>query len=160
VLAESVIPLTGWSKSLAVAAARALGFDKWYFPCVRLAPRNVYAYTDNHVQDVDWVVWGLTFNTIRRLLKHANGHREYLALDTPYHTNNAIFNAFVAYFYKYYTHRHSRCLKSPNPDTDPNLHRKILLSSFGGLAGVYGLSAAVGVGIYSLSTALITSAIS
>lgn len=169
--------VTGKSRDLVLLAARFLGFDQWHFPCVRLPPLDVKACTDKYPQKEDWVIWGLTFNTLRRLLRHANGNQEYLSVATPYRTENSIFNAFVAYFYQYYSKRYSAFCEriseqgeseqttitttnpTPNPDTDPNLHRKILLSSFGGLAGVYGVSAAAGIGIYSVSTALISSAI-
>ena len=159
ILAEDVISFSGWRKKLVMATARLLGMDKWHFPCVRIPPQKVHAYTDNHVENCEWVVWGLTFNTIRRLLRHANGGKEYLALDTPYRTENSIFNSFVAYFYKYYTKRHDESISAPNPDTDPNLHRKILVSSACGLAGVYGASAAAGVGIYALSTTMMANAL-
>jgi ADP-ribose pyrophosphatase YjhB (NUDIX family) len=160
VLAEDMLPVDGYSKKLMLAMARLLGFDQWHFPCVRLPPRNVVAFTDKHSHDSDWVVWGITFNTIRRLLRHANGNQEYLSVVTPYRTENSIFNAFVRYFYQYYSKRYSKTCDSreeaANPDTDPNLHRKIFLSSLGGLAGAYSISALAGVGIYSLSTTLIS----
>ena len=189
--------ITEKSRDLVLVVARLLGFDQWHFPCVRISPLDVKACTNKYPQDEDWVVWGLTFNTLRRLLRHANGNQEYMSVVTPYRTENSIFNAFVAYFYQYYSKRYIAWCESesesersrgesglgltmdtgsvvavhaaatattttnstPNPDTDPNLHRKILFSSFGGLAGVYAVSAAAGIGIYSVSTTLISSAI-
>lgn len=163
VLAEAMLPSfasTGWKKKLVLSAVRLLGFDQWHFPCVRIPPRNTQASTAQHDHSADWVVWGLTFNTIRRLLKHVNGGQEYLAVTSPYRTENSIFNAFVSFFYRFYSRRHMENPDAVSPDNDKHLHRKILLSSVAGLAGVYALSASAGLVVYHVSTQLIANTFS
>lgn len=145
ILAEDILPVKlRWSKQLLVPLARLIGFDKWHFPCVRVSPRVIASHTRSYdiSNNEEWVVWGITFNTIRRLLRHANGGREYFPIQSPYRTNNSIFNKLSSFFFQFYTRRSRSAV-------DTRLHQKVILSSVACIAGLCCLGTAIVVGSLS-----------
>lgn len=120
--------------------ARLLGFSNIYFPCVRV-PLNNHALNCSLNCGVEcesgcWVVWGITYNTLRCLVSIVDKHKDIKATIPAHAMNyksafwidNALANVFIGIFDK---------LFNDTANKDRNGYSQMIVCSIVSVCGVY-----------------------